>query len=272
MSDYYEIRFDQKRLPGINPVGFGRERCAPGYSVDFTRSYWMLHFVISGKGTYTNEHGTSEVMPSQIFVVHPHRVHCYTADRDDPWEYMWVLFDGDFSCPSLLESDVITAPAASKIFSDIVATDRDAPGAEEYVCAKIWELMSLLMRMEHKSENKQNAYVEAAKAYIMENYSKPIMVSDIAKDLSLDRTYFSALFKGETGISPKQYLVKYRLEKAAELLMSNCAVSETAFAVGYSDNVNFSRMFKQHFGVSPMRYKEKLLQEDKELQLRKNGI
>ena len=259
------------RLPGINPIGYGREKCAPDFSVSTPRPYWMVHFVVSGKGTFTNDKGTFAVMPMQMFVVHPHRVHRYTADSNDPWEYMWVNFDGSFPIPALLEQDVITAPAASKIFSDIVQVDKKEAGSAEYICGKMWELFSLLAKIEHKSDFKQNIYVETAKNFIAENYSSAIMVSDIAKKLNLDRTYFSSVFKAETGISPKQYLAKFRLEKAAELLVFGSSVSDAAILCGYPDSVNFSRMFKKHFGVSPMRYREKLLRDEQEFQNRKEN-
>ncbi len=246
------------------PTGYGKQKCDPGFSVEVPRPYWMLHFVISGKGTLTNERGTFEVLPSQMFVVHPHRIHSYKADENDPWEYMWVNFECNFPLPALLEQDIITIPAAGSIFSDIVAVNHNEAGEREYICGKIWELISLLLRLEHKHLVKQNPYVDAAKEFIAANYSNEIMVSDIAESLSLDRTYFSTVFSAETGTSPKQYLTKFRLEKAAELLVSGSSVAEAAFSCGYMDAVNFSRMFKRHFGVSPMHYREKLFLEEKE--------
>ena len=270
-NDYSQAWPNAQKLPGINPVGYGREKCESGFSVSTPRPYWMVHFVVSGKGTFTNEKGTFAVMPMQMFVVHPHRVHCYTADSEDPWEYIWVNFDGNFPIPALFEQDVITLPAASRIFSEIISVDNTEAGSAEYICCKMWELFSLLAKAEHKSDFKQNAYVEAAKSIISENYSGQVMVSDIAKSLSLDRTYFSTLFKAETGLSPKQYLAKFRLEKAAELLVSGSSVSDAAALCGYSDTVNFSRMFKRHFSVSPMRYRTKLLEEELELHRKKEN-
>ena len=50
---YEEYRFDDMRLPGISPVCCGTEQCEPGFSVGATRPYWMLHFVVSGKGSFS---------------------------------------------------------------------------------------------------------------------------------------------------------------------------------------------------------------------------
>ena len=84
-----------------------------------------------------------------------------------------------------------------------------------------------------------------------------ITVESIAKYVNLERTYFSVLFKKHTGISPKQYLLNYRMKIAAELLTKNSSsVSVIANSVGYTDIYNFSRMFKKHFGVAPRTYKK----------------
>ena len=72
---YEEYRFDDMRLPGISPVCCGTEQCEPGFSVGATRPYWMLHFVVSGKGSFSTGGVIYDVMPSQIFVVRPHRPH-----------------------------------------------------------------------------------------------------------------------------------------------------------------------------------------------------
>jgi AraC-like DNA-binding protein len=81
-----------------------------------------------------------------------------------------------------------------------------------------------------------------------------ISVEEIANRLNLDRTYFSVIFKKKVGISPKQYLLKYRMNIATTLLADNLSVSVVARSVGYSDLYIFSKMFKRHFGVSPTEY------------------
>ena len=82
-----------------------------------------------------------------------------------------------------------------------------------------------------------------------------ITVKQIADFLNLNRVYFSTLFKERVGISPKQYLLNYRMHIATLMLSNNNAsISVIANSVGYSDIYNFSKMFKQHYGVSPKKY------------------
>ena len=130
---YEEYRFDDMRLPGISPVCCGTEQCEPGFSVGATRPYWMLHFVVSGKGSFSTGGVIYDVMPSQIFVVRPHRPHVYTADKTDPWHYIWLNFYCDIDLPALLDADVLTAPSLGSLFSDCLDAAREEPGARETV-------------------------------------------------------------------------------------------------------------------------------------------
>ncbi|MBE6679543.1 MAG: helix-turn-helix domain-containing protein [Ruminococcaceae bacterium] len=261
-----EYRVTQKRLAGLNPITWGQQECECGFSVDVPRPYWLLHYVVSGSGTFETGGAKYSVSPSQIFVVHPHRAHRYTADEKNPWHYIWIAFESDIELPHLLDCDVFSAPAAGRIFSDIMTVSKLESGKEEFLAAKLWELISLFLQMQNGTSHRPNPYVSAAKEYISQNFVSDIKISDIAKELNLDRTYFSAIFKKETGISPQQFLIVYRLERAAEMLVNgDGSVASAAYAAGYSDIVNFSRMFKKHFGTSPSRYRESILARESSL-------
>jgi AraC-like DNA-binding protein len=59
------------------------------------------------------------------------------------------------------------------------------------------------------------------------------------------------------GITPLEYLNRYRIKKAAELLESGQNVTETTFAVGFSSVSYFSRLFEKEVGLSPSVYRRK---------------
>ena len=85
---------------------------------------------------------------------------------------------------------------------------------------------------------------------------KPLTIEEIAHRLNIDRTYLYTLFKKKTGLSPKEYLINYRLDTAASLMTERDKnISTAAYSVGYTDIFNFSKMFKRKFGVSPKEYK-----------------
>jgi YesN/AraC family two-component response regulator len=85
-------------------------------------------------------------------------------------------------------------------------------------------------------------------------------ISTAAKMLNINRTYLSVRFKEEVGICPQQYLIRLRMEKAAELmLLHQCSPSVAAISVGYSDFCNFSKMFKRYTGKTPLSVMRKSL-------------
>ena len=103
-------------------------------------------------------------------------------------------------------------------------------------------------------------YTEFVKKYIEEHYMNEIKLSDLALVAHVTPSYLSTKFKKETGISFTEYLVKYRIHKAEELIRSeNISFKEIADMVGYNDYVQFSKMFKKYNGVSPSMYRKNSL-------------
>ena len=107
------------------------------------------------------------------------------------------------------------------------------------------------------SGDRTAAYVVKTEEYIKSNLHLPIRVDDIAESLSLSRGYLRNIFYEKKGISPQEYLMQARMDRACELLSgSHMSVSQVAAAVGYSDALGFSRMFKRKIGISPREFRE----------------
>lgn len=74
----------------------------------------------------------------------------------------------------------------------------------------------------------------------------------VARRCGVDRSHLFRLFKQHLQLSPQQYLIRLRLNKAEELLQTtSLSVSEVAFSCGFNDLCHFSRLFKRRFGVPP---------------------
>jgi len=92
--------------------------------------------------------------------------------------------------------------------------------------------------------------------YVENHYHEKIYISELAKQCQISIYQFSRVFKREKGITFRDYLIKYRLNKACELLQESILlVGDVGFAVGFSDHSYFTRVFKQHVGVSPSDYR-----------------
>jgi len=130
------------------------------------------------------------------------------------------------------------------------ATDLEN-GRSAFLSAKLWELFSVLLEREKKSIS----YVDKALDCLHSEYMYDLTIEKLAVRLGLDHSYFSALFRKKMGISPKQYLLNYRMNVAISFMLENgSSVSVAAYSVGYTDICNFSKMFKRHFGISPREY------------------
>ena len=103
--------------------------------------------------------------------------------------------------------------------------------------------------------------------YIQENYADPeLSLRGIAEKLFVNYSYLSAQFTKEIGMSASQYILRFRMMKAADMLRSGLDnMVEIATSVGYTDVKYFYRCFKKEFDITPYQYMD-ILHES-----RKNG-
>lgn len=242
-----------EKYQDLNPIQFGYESCSPLHFFGPTiRTYWVIHFVVSGHGRFKIKGNDYILSENDIFVIPPYVETYYEADESNPWTYIWVNFTINENF-SIHLPDVMHRPELRNIFLSMKNYENYGNSQNIYICSKLWELYAHLLQ-EAKTDID---YIDTALIYINHNYMNNITVESIAKYLKLERTYFSVLFKKHTGHSPKQYLLNHRMKIAAELLTKNIStISVIANSVGYTDIYNFSRMFKKHFGVSPNTYKK----------------
>lgn len=98
-----------------------------------------------------------------------------------------------------------------------------------------------------------------AKQYIMDHYAESsLSVDDICTHLGVGTSYFSSVFKKDTGMSFVSYLTEIRMNEAQRLLDTTNEKSYViANMVGYDEPNYFSYVFKKQFGVSPSKYRQK---------------
>ncbi len=99
--------------------------------------------------------------------------------------------------------------------------------------------------------------VKRALAYLHQNYGQPISRHDIAQAIGVSENYLSLIFRQELGLSPLEYLTRFRIQQAKELLRnSEIPVTDIANQVGFDDPAYFSRVFHKQVGRSPRAYRK----------------
>jgi len=99
--------------------------------------------------------------------------------------------------------------------------------------------------------------VKRAVAYIQQHFARELSRQEIAGAVGISQNYLSRIFQQELGISPWEYLNRYRIKQAQDLLRdTNDSITQVATQVGFEDPAYFSRVFRKQVGHSPQRYRE----------------
>ena len=121
----------------------------------------------------------------------------------------------------------------------------------------IEEFTAALQARDRASNDRYGSVIRDAKEYIRANFSQSdLSLNRIAVHIGVSPSYFSSIFKQETGQSFVEYLTQVRMERACELLKcTSYRTSEIGEKVGYNDSHYFSAAFKKVMGQSPKEYK-----------------
>jgi AraC family transcriptional regulator len=98
--------------------------------------------------------------------------------------------------------------------------------------------------------------LEAVTDYIQCHCDRNISLSELATLAEMSLHYFARSFKQQIGLSPHQYLIRSRIERAKQLLLQNdLTVVEIAHRVGFADQSHLCRHFKQLTGLTPKQWR-----------------
>ena len=99
--------------------------------------------------------------------------------------------------------------------------------------------------------------VKQASAFIQQNYTRSFSLEELAETIGVSKSYLSRIFKTDTGISLWDYLNRYRIQKAKELLLfTDESITAIAADVGYEDVGYFGRVFREIVGCSPRAFRQ----------------
>ena len=277
MSEPVFSIFPNENFVDLSLYQYGMEQCPPAYSFGpATRNHYLFHYVLSGTGRLmaNDSRGISheyQIRSGEGFMIFPRQINTYIADTKLPWEYVWIEFDG-MRAREIIETAGLSPdhPVYHAAYKDLrenmkdemlyIAEHHDAPPF--HLMGHLYLFIDYLSRSSSSqiatSGRVRDFYIKEALNYIEQNFQNDISVENIASFCGLNRTYFGRIFKETVGKSPQQFLLSYRMAKAAELLkLTELTINDVANAVGYPNQLQFSRAFKNVYGLSPREWRNK---------------
>ena len=268
--------FPNQNFVDLGLFQFGWERCTPAHSFGpAARNHYLFHYILSGTGTLMADDSkgvtqTYSIKSMQGFMIFPNQITTYVADKQLPWEYVWLEFDG-LRVKSLLDTiglslDKPVYHARNKSLREDMANEmlyisRHKDESPFHLIGHLYLFLDYLLRsaadeqLEHSSKLRE-FYIHEALTYIEHNFQNEITIEDIAGVCGLNRTYFGKIFKEALGKTPQEFLLNYRMLKAAELLkLTSLSIGDIGLAVGYANQMHFSRAFKNNYGISPREWR-----------------
>ena len=276
MSEVIFSVFPSENFIDMGLYQFGWEQCDPSHSFGpAARNHFLFHYVISGTGLLMAMNSSGEsvqysIKSGQGFMLFPQQICTYIADSRIPWEYAWIEFDGLRVKQTIEMAGLnINNPVYKARYKDIAQTMKEEmlyiinhkDASPFHLIGHLYIFIDALLRSSNstqitKGNTLRDFYIKEAISYIEQNFQNEITIEDISKFCGLNRSYFGKIFHENIGKTPQEFLISYRMTKAAELLkLTDLPIADIGNAVGYPNQLHFSRAFKNVYGKSPRQWR-----------------
>ena len=244
----------------------GYEQTLPCHSYGpAVRPTYLIHYIISGKGTFQIGKQSYELGAGDGFLIEPDVLTYYEADKENPWKYMWVGFSGALGKQILHDYNLTqdtpifhhdNQEIMRKIINDMLLAPPKGMEGNLRRAALLYsflaEVISTCTQRSLSRAESDNIYINKAVEFIKSHYNKGIGVYEIAEYVNISRNYLYTLFQQHYNTSVKQFLTAFRMSRALELLrLTQLPIKTIAYSCGYKNEVMFSKVFKEFTGMSP---------------------
>lgn len=231
---------------------------------------YQINYITEGSGVLETETDQFQVVPGSMLILRPGMWHRYKPDATTGWNEHYIGFTGSI-CPNIFQEGFFQSSKPVlyvgfqenilKLFFEIVQQVKDEKAGHQQVCAAKTILMLSLILSVVRNQEFANKTIERkirqACLFFRENLHTNVNVEKLAGDLHVGYSYFRQMFRKYTGISPIQYHLSLRIQKAKDLLVStDLSFKEIANELGFESYFYFSRIFKDKTGQSPMEFRK----------------
>ncbi|MDR0638401.1 MAG: AraC family transcriptional regulator [Spirochaetaceae bacterium] len=233
---------------------------------DGVNSY-LLVFTFGGKGELLYEGKSYTLEPKEGFLIDCRKIHQYRAVSNAGWDYHIIHFDG-FAMPDYFsqieqgKSVKFAFPPESQfcfLLERLFEVNVEMNGRNEMLssCLLTNMLTEIMLTLPAWDSGEIPRRIMDVRDYIQENVRKAIALETLSKKFFISKYHLCHEFKRYIGISPNEYLITARLNKAKGLLhFADLRISEISDMTGFASLNHFFYTFKKHEGISPSEYRK----------------
>ncbi|MEN8254623.1 MAG: AraC family transcriptional regulator [Verrucomicrobiota bacterium] len=241
----------------------------------------LFKFTLAGCGIFRVRGKEHRLPPGTGFlcrVSDPNIAWYYPSDGTEPWEFIWLIFEGKTAEALVREMNqryghIYQLPTEARIIRQLLSTMEHAriiysnpdhdwktmvmPAAEggELVMGLLTRLLTST-RTESADDHKA-LVVGEAQEMVLRMDLKNVSVAEIADRIGISPEHLSRLFKELTGSGPGEYILKQKIQVACHLLKeTNLSCKEIAARLGYNDQANFTRAFQSITHTTPTNFRK----------------
>lgn len=248
----------------------GYEKCESGHTFGPAfRNFNIIHFVMDGKGELTIDNQIFQLSKGDASIIPANKIASYKADIESPWTYVWLGYLGinaqNYTSQLLNASEYIYVLKNLDIdyffnqITKILNMDNNHSSMFFRTNSILLDIFANLFEEMNINDSliSKNVIMEEIKYYIDLNYPSNLSVTEIAEKFGFNPSYLSRTFTKKFGISPKQYILKKKINKACELLITtDLNISIIASSLSFEDQLSFSKTFKKNKGCSPIQFRK----------------
>ncbi|MDD5599188.1 MAG: AraC family transcriptional regulator [Victivallaceae bacterium] len=248
---------------------FARMQSDGAFAHEFRSPGIIFHIVNSGRGIIEYEGTGIEAGPGTMFIFWTDNKVKHYDFPDSPWDYTWFWLAGKSSLrvlslagltPDKLVYDISNCKGFLQTMQNVTECLENRNFSSFYPMCAAWMLVEALMNELSDKDNlaRVTDIAKASRIFIENSPLSAISVDTLAAHFKVNRSTVFRLFKNAFGISPKEYIDKFRFEKACQMLSDkNFTIKEIAASCGFENQCYFSIAFQKRFSMSPSQWRHK---------------
>lgn len=230
----------------------------------------ILIYCLDGKGWYQNKSGYCEVKSNEFVILPAGKEYLrYGADSQDPWTLYWVHFCGKqlqylnkaysldkFLTPTILHPEERRIKLWNEMYDTLEMGYSVSNLSYANFCLYHFVASFIFPNNGMARMRTEDNVINQAILYMRENIEGKFTVEDLAFRFDYSASHFSNLFKKQTGISPIDYFINLKMQKACQLLdLTTSKIKDIGSKLGYDDPYYFNRVFNKVIGLSPSKWR-----------------